>query len=140
MSVKQLLPTDEMISCLNESTNSCVKVLDSDGMIMSFNRSGLEIMEIDDPMQVIGKDWLTFWDKETAKQARKAIQDALSKKPGYFEGISPTMKGTLKFWQVDVLPIIGQFKEVDWIIAISRDATELYNLRRGSKALDAIVA
>ncbi len=134
------LPADNLISCFNESKTDCVKVLDKDAMLLSFNPSGYEIMEIDDPSKVIGADWLTFWEGKSAGKAQQAFNDAKTGRLGYFEGEAPTMRGNMKWWQVTIIPLKNTHDEIEWILVMSRDATELHDLRSEVKALKLQVA
>ncbi|MEO5691260.1 MAG: PAS domain-containing protein [Candidatus Saccharimonadales bacterium] len=135
MSTASALPADNLISCFNESTTDCVKVLDTDAMILSFNPAGYEIMEIDDPSMAIGADWLTFWKGEQGIKAQRAFNDAKTGKLGYFEGESPTMRGNMKWWQVTIVPLKNSHNDIEWILVMSRDVTELHDLRSENKAL-----
>ncbi len=129
------LPADNLISCFNESKTDCVKVLDKDAMLLSFNPAGYEIMEIDDPSMAIGANWLSFWKGESSSKAQQAFKDAKAGKLGYFEGQAPTMKGNMKWWQVTIIPLKNSHNDIEWILVMSRDVTELYDLRSENKAL-----
>lgn len=129
------LPADDLISCFNESSNDCVKVLDTDATLLSFNPDGLRIMEIDDLLAVIGKDWLSFWTGDVEQPAKAAFARAVEGRLGYFEGFCPTMKGTPKWWQVTIVPLKDERGDIRWILAMSRDMTELHDLREQVKSL-----
>lgn len=133
--MKNLLPADNLISCFNESATDCVKVLDTDARLLSFNEDGYKIMEIDNPADVLGKDWLSFWQGEFGERAREAFQRATKGKLGYFEGFCPTFKGTPKWWQVTIVPLKSDHSDVEWILSMSRDVTELHTLREENKRL-----
>lgn len=122
------LPTDAIISCFYDSTSDCVKVIDTAGMLLSFNPHGYEVMEIDDPQMVIGKNWMSFWSEEMLPKVREAFSLAQDGQMAHFEGFCPTFKGTPKWWQVDVAPLKNEFGEVQWILAVSRDDTERRSL------------
>lgn len=135
MHTPSLLPADNLISCFNESANECVKVLDTDARLLSFNTSGYDIMEIDNPKDVLGKNWLSFWEGEFGEKAQEAFDKAKKGNLGYFEGFCPTLKGTPKWWQVTVVPLKNNHDEIEWIISMSRDITELHHLREENKSL-----
>lgn len=126
---KTLLPADQLISCIGGSSKDCVKVLDADGIILSFNDHGYKIMEIDRPDQVIGKNWLELWSGNFGKKAHTEFKKALKGQLGFFEGFCPTFKGTSKWWQVTIIPLKNTHNEIEWILSISRDVSELYELR-----------
>lgn len=127
------LPTDKIISCFYGSSEDCIKVVDTDATVMSFNPNGLKVMEIDDESQVIGKDWLSFWNGEFQQKAIAALEAARMGELARFEGYCPTFKGTMKYWQVSIAPLYDDFGNIQWLLVMSHDATRL-------KELEAIVA
>lgn len=129
------LPTDKIISCFYDSTTDCVKVLDPNGHLLSFNPHGYEIMEIDNPADVLGKKWLTFWEGEMLPKASEALEKASNGTASSFSGYCPTYRGTPKWWDVHIVPLKNEFDEVQWILSISRDVTEYEKLRLENKKL-----
>jgi PAS domain S-box-containing protein len=117
------LPTDKIISCFYDSSGDCVKVINTDGILMSFNPNGLKIMEIDDERDVIGKQWLAFWKGNLQTKATTALQRAKEGKVAKFEGYCPTFKGTMKYWEVAIAPLHDDFGNIQWLLITSRDAT-----------------
>ena len=84
------LPTDKIISCFYGSSEDCIKVVSTSGMLMSFNPNGLKVMEIDDEKDVIGRDWLEFWNGDIHEKAVAALGEARTGKLARFEGYCPT--------------------------------------------------
>lgn len=124
------LPTDKIISCFYGSSEDCVKVINSDGMLMAFNPNGLKAMEIDDERDVIGKDWLSFWRGNMQGRADQALKKAKQGELARFEGFCPTFKGTMKYWEVSVAPLYDDFGEMNWLLVTSRDATKQKDLEQ----------
>lgn len=124
------LPTDKIISCFYGSSEDCVKVVNTDGMLMSFNPNGLKVMEIDTPKDVIGKDWLSFWQGNMQTKASHALQQAIDGELARFEGYCPTFKGTMKYWEVTIAPLYDDFGGIQWLLITSRDATKQKNLEK----------
>jgi PAS domain S-box-containing protein len=124
----QSLPTDKIISCFYDSSQDCVKVVDAHGMLMSFNPNGLKVMEIDNVRDVIGKDWLEFWRGDIQPAAKAALKKATGGTMARFEGYCPTFKGKMKYWEVSIAPLFNDYKEVQWLLVTSRDATDRINL------------
>lgn len=124
------LPTDKIISCFYGSSEDCIKVLDLDNRLMSFNPNGLKVMEIDDEKSVIGKDWLNLWETEMKHKAQDALAIARTGKLARFEGYCPTFKGTMKYWEVSIAPLYGDFNQIQWLLVMSRDSTDLKNLEK----------
>lgn len=124
------LPTDKIISCFYGSSEDCVKVVNTDGMLMSFNPNGLMAMEIDTPKDVIGKDWLSFWQGNMQAKASSALQQAIDGELARFEDYCPTFKGTMKYWEVTIAPLYDDFGGIQWLLITSRDATRQKDLEK----------
>jgi PAS domain S-box-containing protein len=123
------LPTDKIISCFYGSSNDCVKVIDTEGMLLSFNPNGLKVMEIDNETDVIGKDWLDFWRGGIQPAAVKALKLAAGGKVATFEGYCPTFKGSMRYWEVSIAPLRNDYNEVQWLLVTSRDETDRMSLQ-----------
>ena len=117
------LPTDKIISCFYDSSDDCVKVVDTESRLLSFNPNGLKVMEIDDEKDVIGKDWLDFWRGSIQPQAAAALKKAAAGKVAKFEGYCPTFKGNMRYWEVSIAPLRNDYNGVQWLLVTSRDAT-----------------
>jgi PAS domain-containing protein len=128
------LPTDKIISCFYGSSEDCVKVVNTDGMLMSFNPNGLKVMEIDDEKDVIGKDWLSFWNGNIREKAAAALDKAKQGELARFEGYCPTFKGTMKYWEVSIAPLFDDFNQIVWLLVTSRDATVQKDLQKRVEA------
>lgn len=124
------LPTDKIISCFYGSSDDCIKVVNPDGLLMSFNPNGLKVMEIDNEKDVIGKDWLSFWDGNLKQKAEDALKKAKTGQLARFEGYCPTFKGNMRYWEVSIAPLHDNFGEVMWLLVMSRDATKQKDLEK----------
>jgi PAS domain-containing protein len=124
------LPTDKIISCFYGSSEDCVKVVNVDGILMSFNPNGLKIMEINSAKDVIGKDWLAFWQGNMQEKAADAFKRASDGQLAKFEGYCPTFKGTMKYWEVTIAPLYDDFGLIQWLLVTSRDATKQKDLEK----------
>lgn len=117
------LPTDKIISCFYGSSEDCVKVVDIDGILMSFNPNGLKTMEIDSLKDIIGKEWLSFWNGNMHAKAEAALAQAIDGQLARFEGYCPTFKGTMKYWKVAIAPLHDDIGNIQWLLITSHDAT-----------------
>ena len=121
----ELRQVEEFRRRILESTQDCIKVLDLKGALLSINEPGLRIFEMDDVAPYLGQYWMDFWLKEDRAKAREAVEDALTKGVGRFEGYLPTLKSaTPKWWHVVITPIHDHDKQPRQLLAISRDITE----------------
>jgi PAS domain S-box-containing protein len=109
-----------------EQSPDCIKIMGGDGSLQAMNRNGQCAMEIDDFSAVHGGLWPTLWPESARPRVAAAIERALRGEPGHFDAFCPTLKGTPKWWDVLVTPIVGSDGKVANLLAVSRDITELH--------------
>ena len=131
------ISTDKIIRCFYETSEDCVKVVDTEGILMSFNNNGLKVMEIDNERDVIGKSWLSFWKGDLKAPAEKAFKTALTGIPSRFEGYCPTFKGSMKYWEVSIVPLMNTDGSVQSLLVTSRDTTRIIDLENKVHELEA---
>ncbi len=119
---KQRVDQDFMNSVLAAS-DDCIKVLDLDANLVFMSEGGMRVMEIDDFNAVRGCPWPSFWQSELNAEAKGAVAAARSGGSGHFQGRTNTFKGTAKWWDVRVTPILDANGRPEKILAISRDIT-----------------
>ena len=105
-----------------DSSPDCVKVLDPDGRLLSLSTAALCLMELDDLSPLVGKPWSSIWPDPAPVQA--AVAEASAGRTARFSGFCPTAKGSPKWWDVIVKPVLGAGGEVRRLVATSRDVTE----------------
>jgi len=110
-------------SILNNSSD-CIKVIDLEGNLILMNEPGQKAMEIDDPSTVIGKLWASLWPDQESQIVEEALKTARLGGTGRFQGFCPTAKGTPKWWEVVVNPVLDSAGHPRRFISISRDITE----------------
>jgi two-component sensor histidine kinase/PAS domain-containing protein len=80
-------------------------------------------MEADGFGQVGGRDWTAFWQGQAQADAKAAFWTALAGGTGHFQGPAETLKGTAKWWDVQVSPIRGADGRPERLLVVSRDVT-----------------
>lgn len=126
---QSLRPRDQAL-CL--TSPDCVKILDSDGMVLFFNEDGLRIMEIDSLDDVKGLYWPSLWPEDLQSMLEESLKGAQQTGVATFVAQCPTAKGTLKWWEVTVasLPFPG-----GQYCVISRDITDRLSAEEEKKLL-----
>ena len=119
-----LRANEEFTRRILDSSGDCIKVLDLDGRLQFMSGGGLRVMEVDDFSTIKGCDWREFWNGPDKEKARAALEAAGAGRTGRFQGFTPTMKGTPKWWDVVVTPVSGPDGRPERILSISRDVTE----------------
>lgn len=115
-----------------ESSPDCVKVLDQEGRLTYMNYNGTCTMEVDDFSVLKNKSWWDLWPDGSKTDVKNAVAKALKGETAQFQAFCPTAKGTPKWWDVMVSPIIGEDGSVAQLISVSRDITET---RKAEQAL-----
>ena len=106
-----------------DNSGDCIQVLEPDGRLVSMNRAGLRLMEIEDFTQLSMHPWLELWTQSSGP-ARDALAAATTSGEGRFQAFCPTAKGAPKWWDVIVTPILDDEGHVARLLAISRDISE----------------
>ena len=116
--------SEEFNRSIFENSPDCVKILDLEGKLLSMNKAGMCLMEIDEFQPFVGKVWKNFWDEENSETMDRILESARKGKVGEFVGFCETAKGTPKFWEVSVAPVFDGNGDVVRLISVSRDVTE----------------
>jgi len=118
-----LRESEEFNRSIFENNADCLKVLALDGKLMMMNHNGMNLMEIDDFSDWVGKTWVDTWQGTYRSLAVQAIEDAKNGNTGQFEGFCTTAKGTPKWWDVLITAVPDADGNPLHLIATSRDIT-----------------
>ncbi|MDB5914940.1 MAG: sensor hybrid histidine kinase [Ramlibacter sp.] len=118
-------PGTDMNRLLFESSPDCVKILDLEGRLLEMNRNGRCVMEIADLAPFVGRAWRTFWPEEARRSVDAAVCAARAGGTSRFSAFCPTARGTEKWWDVTVNPVLDGHGRVTSILSVSRDITAL---------------
>ncbi|BDI20349.1 hypothetical protein ANSO36C_61510 [Nostoc cf. commune SO-36] len=119
-----LRQSEEFKNRILDSSSDCIKVLSLEGRLLYMNTGGMCLMEIDDLDSYLNTEWLCFWENSDRQQAEQALAAAQIGEISIFCGYCPTVKGTPKWWEVVVSPILDASGEMERILLISRDITD----------------
>jgi PAS domain S-box-containing protein len=107
-----------------DRTEDCIKILDLEGRLLYMNEPGQRIMEVDNFETYKNIDWLNFWDLESHGDVLKALETARQGGVYKFQASCSTAKGTFKWWDVVISPILNAKGTGEQLLVISRDVTE----------------
>ena len=109
-----------------ESSPDCLKVIDGEGKIQFTNHNGLCLLEVDDFNMIKNTPWWQMWGEQNQQMVKEAVAKSLGGETAYFQAVDFTLKGTKKWWDVIVSPVLEEdvHKKVSYIIAVSRDITK----------------
>lgn len=119
----ELKASEEFARTVLESTPDCIKVLDTEGNLVSLNTGGMCLLEIDDFSEFCGRSWETLWPQESRKRVVSSVTNAMSGVTDRFRAFSPTVKGTPKWWDVIVAPVRDGDGQIVRLVSVSRDVT-----------------
>lgn len=120
----------EFMRSVLASSDDCIKVLDLDANLIFMSEGGQRVMDVSDFNLIRGCPWPDFWQDKGNIDAKAAVKAALSGGAGRFQGAAQTMAGTLKWWDVQVTPILGPDGKPTHLLSISRDITGLKDAER----------
>ena len=87
------------------------------------SEGGKRVMEVDDFSALKGCPW-RIWAGAGNADAMLAVEMAKAGGVGRFKGAANTAKGTPRYWDVQVSPIMGSDGKPSHLLSISRDITE----------------
>lgn len=118
------LQLSSVVLALFDQSDDCIKLLDRDGHLKFMNCNGRQAMEVDDFGAIAGCSWAELWPADAQESVRKAVTQAKLGRTIRFEAFCPTAKGTPRWWDVSVSPILAVNGDVDAILSSSRDITQ----------------
>ncbi len=114
---------EELFRHMMDSSRDCINVLDLEGRLLWMNEGGKRAMEIDDFQTCQNMIWSEFWQGTSRDAALTAVAAARAHGAGAFTGSCPTAKGTLKWWEVVVTPMLDTAGQPKNLLVITRDIT-----------------
>ena len=120
-------PHNLLVAILDQSPD-CIKMIGLDGRLEYMNRNGQCAMEIEDFPAIAGQHWIALWPAEARQSIEQALCAAARGETAQFEGICPTAKGSPRWWEVRVSPLLSIVGLVNGFVATSRDITDRVQL------------
>lgn len=122
-----LRESEEFNRRIIECSNDCINILDLKGSLLYMNDGGQELLEIDDINPHLNNSWLEYWQGAEKQLAMEALQNAIKSNVGTFQAYCPTLKGKPKWWDVVITPITNSDGNVERLLAVLHDITEIKN-------------
>jgi PAS domain S-box-containing protein len=120
---QEMVRTERINRSILDNSGDCIQVFEPDGRLVSVNRAGVRLMEVEDVHAFSLRPWADLWNHNGAL-ASTALVDAVRIGEGRFQGFCPTERGTPKWWDVLVTPIRDDGGRVTKLLSISRDISE----------------
>ena len=119
----ELRSSEQLYRSILEASADCIRITGLNGQLEMMNTPGLRAMEIDDFEAVRGGMSVDLWPSESRATVDAAFSDAKAGKHARFSAFCPTVKGTPKWWDVVLSPILDDDGQVSRILSIFRDIT-----------------
>jgi two-component system CheB/CheR fusion protein len=107
-----------------DSSPDCVCVLDLEGRLQFMTPEALRLMEIEDFRSVAGGFWPNFWEGEHRAAAETAYRAALQGRPARFQALGRRVRGTARWWDVAIRPVVGAQGRPERMLAVARDISD----------------
>ena len=117
---------DQLNRLIADSGNDCMLVLSADGRIQQVGESTQRLLELSDPAQLNGVNWLSIWEAPERAAVRDAIIGARQGKKVRFSAFGYTLKRTPKWWDIVVSLVDAAEGKPRLLLAVARDVTELH--------------
>ncbi|HVV73293.1 MAG TPA: chemotaxis protein CheB, partial [Verrucomicrobiae bacterium] len=105
----------------------CIKVLDLEGRVIFVNPAGRTLLEAGDSEVQAKAYWPGLWDGEGREHAEKAYRSGIAGKPSHFTAFRLTPKGTPRWWDVIVEPIVLADGKPEQLLVVMHDVTRHKN-------------
>jgi PAS domain S-box-containing protein len=124
-----LRASEELNRSVLESSPDCINILDCEGRLQFINRNGLRLLELEDFTAIAHQPWVELWGEENKADVQKALDQACRGQPAQFQAFSRTGRGSAKFWDVMIAPIVGgkgsgPGSPPTRLISVARDVTQ----------------
>jgi PAS domain S-box-containing protein len=117
--------SEAFASRLMAASRDCIQVLSLDGTVIWLSEGGAAMLEAGPDDRVVGTDWRAAWpDPADRIAADVALAAARAGRTGRFRAAVPTLRGSLRWWDVAVTPMQADEGGIDRLLAVSRDVTE----------------
>ncbi|MBK7657420.1 MAG: PAS domain S-box protein [Betaproteobacteria bacterium] len=124
--ISQSIDRDHLNRLIANSGNDCMLVLSADGRIQQVGESTQRLLELSDPAQLHGVNWLSIWEAPERAAVRDAIIGARQGKTVRFSAFGYTLKRTPKWWDIVVSLVDSPGGTPKLLLAVVRDVTELH--------------
>ncbi len=109
-----------------ETSRDCIKLLGTDGSVLSINTPGLALLGADGPAQVVGKSWFALWGAEQQDLLADVWHEVLTRGAGQFEGGARILTGERRVWR-NVFTLVRSTNGQARVICVSSDVTDSVN-------------
>ena len=115
---------ERLLQAIFDSEPECVKLLDAQGMLLSMNRAGLEMLEADSFSQLKNHSIYPLVTEEYREPFRRLTEAVFQNESGSLEFEMVGLKGTRRILETHACPLRDQKGAVQALLGITRDITD----------------
>lgn len=112
-----------ILMSLFDASPDCIKLIDQNDALIYINAKGRLALEIDPELDLIGTNWFSLIPEALHPALDAAAQRVRKGEVVRLESLCPTTKGSPRWWDVSLIPVIKADDSIDHIVSIARDIT-----------------
>ena len=121
-----LRESEAFATSILDATSDCIAVLDAEGRLEFMNEPGRRQKEIDDLAKVVGRPASEVWPVAASTIVEGVSEMARTGQPARYTAFEPTAKGTPKFWDITLSPLVARDGGPVRLLSVARDVTEAH--------------
>jgi diguanylate cyclase (GGDEF)-like protein/PAS domain S-box-containing protein len=129
---KALREKENFLQTIIETAPECIKIVSSDGTLLTMNRAGLDMIEADTLEKVKGKSVYSLINSEDRQPFRRLTEEVFQGKAGTLEFEIVGNKGGHLILETHAVPLLNDKGQVVSLLGITRNITER---KRAERAL-----
>jgi len=120
----KLAQSERELRAIIDTEPECVKLIGPDGILLKMNRAGLDMIEVDDPRQVIGKKVLGIIAPGHQFAFADLTRRVFTGESGQLEFEVIGLKGGRRWLETHAVPLRDAHGNITALLGITRDVTE----------------
>ena len=120
----KLIENENYLRTILDNEPECVKVLNSEGELVSMNPAGLTMIEADNEQQVVGQRMTNLVNKEYQIGFSQLSASVFKGNPGTFEFEITGLKGSQRWLETHAVPLKDTTGKIVNLLGVTRDITE----------------
>ncbi len=118
-----LRESEQFARSILESSGNAIEVLDAEGRLIFINGPGAKLMEVEDVERIYGRPFDTFWPGDVKPAVQDAIRRAQGGETVRRTLFGPTAKGSARWWDITISPVLDADGKASRLLALSSDVT-----------------
>ncbi|MES9960244.1 MAG: HD domain-containing phosphohydrolase [Sedimenticola sp.] len=120
-----------------ESSQDCISVIDSEGLLNYMNVGGQHLMGIPRIQDYLDRPWVEFWQEGYQFLARQAITTALKGEFSHFQAVAMNTGEGSEWWDVVITRLPPSRNRSGSLLAVARDITLTKRMEQEQRQQDA---